>query len=257
MRIDNELTNVAQRFHITKVNKRSHDETIKWHEHTDHLAQQMFHQQEKALNNIRRSTFLKANSIFNEKRVLEHRFSEIEYSPKMQLKVNKVREVMADYIKGKRYNFIMQGRAGTGKTLLASCLINYLNQATHIPCLFIDASMYSKLALSMNERDLIKEHSRFQQVNHAIKKAQVIVLDDFGSDTDMKVDVHDANNTIQKALFDFGNMTQDKAVVITTNNTGAELSTMYNPKIISRLLTMNSNHILNFDDLSDYRIAHN
>ena len=48
-------------------------------------------------------------------------------------------------------------------------------------------------------------------------------------------------------------MIQDKGLIITTNNTLSQFKQMYNPKVVSRLLTNNPEHVLNFNGIPDHR----
>lgn len=44
-----------------------------------------------------------------------------------------------------------------------------------------------------------------------------------------------------------------KFTIVTTNNTVDELQTMYNVKLISRLIPSNPKHIIDFNGLTDFR----
>ena len=205
--------------------------------------------------------FLKKRSLCYEKSLLNSRFKNLDYSnPDFREIATKVKQVATDYQNGQRYNVILQGKAGTGKSLLACCLLNSVHDNAKKPtnCLFLDATMFADLALSQNDHQEYDKQAHYSQVLRDLKETDVLVLDDLGSEASLKCgEITQANNTVQRALFNLGTIMQHKAVVITTNNSGAEIKQMYNAKVTSRLLTNNINHVFNFDNLPDYRQSHN
>ena len=86
-----------------------------------------------------------------------------------------------------------------------------------------------------------------------IKAAEVVAIDDLGSETAMQSKTGEATQTMQDLLFRIGDMIQDKGLIITTNNTLSQFKRMYNPKVVSRLLTNNPEHVLNFNGIPDHR----
>ena len=152
----------------------------------------------------------------------------------------------------------MSGQAGAGKTMLAVCILNYLrSKQPQAKCLFISVTELADLAFSKYHKEEHDKQARYNQAFKDIEECDLLVLDDLGTESSMTVDTSESSNTVQKMLFRIGDLMQGKRLVITTNNNGDELTDMYNPKIISRLLTSNQDHILKFENVEDYRQQHN
>ena len=153
---------------------------------------------------------------------------------------------------------MLSGQAGAGKTMLAVCIMNYLrSKQPQAKCLFISVTELSELAFSQYRKEEYDQQARYNQAMKDIDECDLLVLDDLGTESSMTVDTSESSNTVQKMLFRIGDLMQGKRLVITTNNNGEELTEMYNPKIISRLLTSNQEHILKFENVEDYRQQHN
>lgn len=205
-------------------------------------------------------TFLQLRSVYNEKNVLKHIFSKVEpVSEEFKQLAVKSREIAKDYSNGAHYNVIFQGAAGTGKTMLATCILNYIqkNAVKPINCLFISVSELPELAFAKYKKEEHELQARYQQLLKDLEDTDVLLLDDLGTESSMQSITSEASQTIQDTMFKIADKMQGKAVIITTNNTGSELQAIYNQKITSRLLTTNKDHILLFNDIPDYRMQHN
>lgn len=206
---------------------------------------------------------LHRQSLFSEKNVLNHHFKEIEAPDEPTKRIAKqVRQFAGEYANGSHFNLLLMGRAGAGKTLLASCLMNYVNDHSPKPtgCLFISVPLLYDLALARSRGDDIRKREQMNHVEKAIRQAELLVLDDLGSESNMQSDfIRQASNFTQRILFEVADSRIGKMTVITTNYTGEELQNIYESKIISRLMPppTSPEHVINFDELPDRRILQN
>ena len=138
--------------------------------------------------------------------------------------------------------------------MLAVCILNGINKiTTKTTCLFISIAMLMDLELATigNFDQFTKDKAyRYEQL---IKKSDLLVLDDLGSES-VLVNNSEASNFTQKVLFRLADYRKNKPNIITTNNTSVQLRKMYNEKIVSRLLAKNSDNIVIFDG-EDRRLA--
>ena len=206
--------------------------------------------------------FLKKRSLFNQENALISEYKDIdENSPDTFRELAKRSVgVVRDFANQNMYTVILTGKAGTGKTMLTSCMLNKLNQETYLRCLFVSVPAMYDLVMSKfakdSDKNIKKKQDRLYHLMNDVKEADVIALDDLGSETSLKSEVVEANQTFQDTLFKIGEIIQTKGLIISTNNSSSDFQEMYNPKITSQLLTKNPAHIFNFpESLEDKRIA--
>lgn len=248
-----ELEQIIKRFRIKDIPKLTPEQIA---EHDRQVEERLVNQykQSKADN------FLKLRSLYNEKNVLNSSFKNVEpVSDEFKTIAQKSAQMAKEIASGQRYNIILSGTAGAGKTMLATCVLNYVSKHSTKPtnCLFLSVSELADLAYSQYNREEYERQARYHQLFKDIKDTDVLLLDDLGTESSMQANTQEAANTIQKALFRIGDLMQGKCIIITTNNTEQQLCSIYNTKIVSRLLTSNKEHILNFGNVEDYRKAHN
>lgn len=248
-----ELEQIIKRFKINDIPKLTPEQIA---EHDRQVEERLVSQykQSKADN------FLKLRSLYNEKNVLNSSFKNVEpVSDEFKAIAQKSAQMAKEIALGERYNIILSGTAGAGKTMLATCILNYVSKHSTKPtnCLFLSVSELADLAYSQYNREEYARQARYHQLFKDIKDTDVLLLDDLGTESSMQANTQEAANTIQKALFRIGDLMQGKCIIITTNNTEQQLCSIYNAKIVSRLLTSNKGHILNFGNVEDYRKAHN
>jgi len=152
---------------------------------------------------------------------------------------------------GEKHKFIFYGKPGTGKTMLAISILNKLKDK--YSCLFVDIAQFIELTKNFNdERAKLQVNSLYK----AMKNADVLVIDDLGSESSMQRSASEASTYNQRILFNIAQSRDDKTTIITTNNTGAELKRIYNPKLVSKLMYTASNNVVSFNS-SDYRLLKN
>ncbi|QEA32119.1 ATP-binding protein [Secundilactobacillus malefermentans] len=169
--------------------------------------------------------------------------------------LKKGKAISEDFKKEHFYNAVFSGKTGRGKTMLAVAIMNDLNTNANFTAdsLIVSMAMFEDLLMATLDGERINERRTLEK---RMMRADLLIWDDFGSDTSMKSDLREANDTTQKAIFRIADARQAKANIVTTNHTGDELGFMYNAKIISRLLSQNPDHIINFDKLPDRRMEH-
>lgn len=207
--------------------------------------------------------FLKDKSIYKKEGLIDKTYDDLDANsdPKFKEIARKTLGVVHDYVNGDLYNIILTGEPGAGKSLLASCMLNKINQSSDLKVFFVSIIVIKDLILSqyktMYTDDKIDKSRQLEEFRRSLEQCDVVVLDDLGSEAGMRREVSEASQSMQDELFDIGEKMEGKAVIITTNNSREEFQKMYNPKIISRLFTANPDHVFNFNGISDYRIKHN
>lgn len=144
-------------------------------------------------------------------------------------------------------------------------------------------SDYGKSRLYVNTMELANwfeqrfEYPEFRQKIHDLKKVitgikdglggwtrppvDILILDDLGTEGGMRGDrTTNVRKDLQEWLYQITNSRIDLnknqltgSTIVTTNNTGEELYSMFNEKLISRLIPKNDKFVLNFSGLDDIR----
>lgn len=170
----------------------------------------------------------------------------------------------------KPFNVMFEGSPGTGKTSLAIAMIDYVRHhgyrwgyikhpdgaekyKRYVDVLFLATDEMLKLVYHSMDGDG-QARNQLQRVVKFAKAADVLILDDFGTEGGMKGTIRPVHKTMQELMYDINNARFGKKyTIITTNNTVEELRAMYNVKLISRLIPTNGEHTLNFNGLTDVR----
>lgn len=170
----------------------------------------------------------------------------------------------------KPFNVMLEGSPGTGKTSLAIAMIDYIRHhgyrwgyikhpdgaekyKRYVDVLFLATDEMLELVYHSMDGDG-QARNQLQQVVEFAKAADVLILDDFGTEGGMKGTIRPVHKTMQELMYDINNARFGKKyTIITTNNTVEELRAMYNVKLISRLIPTNADHTLNFNGLTDVR----
>lgn len=148
---------------------------------------------------------------------------------------------------GERHKFVFYGKPGTGKTMLSISILNKLKNK--YSCLFVDIAMFIELTKNFkDERAKLQVNSLYK----AMSNADVLVIDDLGSESSMQRNATEASTYNQRVLFNIAQSRDDKTTIITTNNSGSELKQIYNQKLISKLMNTEGKNVISFDS-EDYR----
>ncbi|WP_413628261.1 ATP-binding protein [Fructilactobacillus vespulae] len=165
----------------------------------------------------------------------------------------KAKQIANRYLnKDYKGNAILVGKAGTGKTHLAYSLLKYVNENSEQKqaCLFIDFNeLLSKIKSNFKTPSTMWQEGTMLD---NIGEADLVVLDDLGSEASFKAMNNESSEWNQRFLFNILN--RRNRTIITTNLSGAELKEVYNPKIVSRINKGIKNNVVVFtDDMKDQR----
>lgn len=120
--------------------------------------------------------------------------------------------------------------------MLAVSILNGLNGLdTTTSFYFLSFAMFVNNSQMAFKDEYLKRDN--YKVEECVKNCDVLVIDDLGSESSLQSKTSEASNYAQKILFRFADYRKNKTNIITTNNSGAELQHLYDPKIISRLMT--------------------
>lgn len=157
-------------------------------------------------------------------------------------------ELMKD--RKKPMHVIFYGTPGEGKTHLAMSILNAVNEHADPPqsCLFVDVNeLFNRIRDSFNNPNQL--WSKEYAINK-LKGVDLLVIDDLGSESAMKLDGSEANNFIQETL---KKVLEQQRCIITTNLTSRQLKQVYNPKIVSRLFANSRGYAIDFSGIKDKR----
>lgn len=162
------------------------------------------------------------------------------------------RMIAGEYFRNPAANFntLFYGLPGSGKTHLAMSILKAVNDNAEPPqkCLFINMeTLFTKIKSSFNNPSALWTEDYAIRL---ITDADLVVLDDLGSESAMR-DQSEATEFTQRILK--GILNKQKRIIVTTNLTNQQLSHVYNPKIVSRLLRGSKGHTINFTKIRDKR----
>lgn len=190
-------------------------------------------------------------------------FSFTNWNPAMQTDSHKAREIgvkafrLAKQMMNGSENVIMFGPKGSGKTSLALAMLTNLRKSGKSGMFVATAELAMMMTLQYDAPDVRR---RIGEIERSMKEADVLVLDDFGTEGGMKLDIKPVRRDMQELMYRVANARLDfkenrprLSTIITTNNEMDELESMYNSKLISRLIPKSKECTLNFEYLKDVR----
>lgn len=157
------------------------------------------------------------------------------------------RHIAGDYLDpDTKYNTVLTGLPGRGKSHLALSMLKAVNEHSQKPmaCLFVSVSKLMQLIRSSFDYP----DSKYTE-GGAIEmcaNADLLVLDDLGSEASFKKQTSEASEFVQRVLF--GILNQRNRTIITTNLQSNQLADIYNPKLLSRMYKGVNGHIIKFTE---------
>ncbi|WP_149315789.1 ATP-binding protein [Lentilactobacillus buchneri] len=165
--------------------------------------------------------------------------------------------LLAKQLKNHDFNVVLAGDRGVGKTSLALAMMDYLMQAGR-SAMFVSTAELLRMVNDKYTDDGIK--TRLESISSAMKRVDVLILDDFGTEGGMTGNIKGVHKDLQDLMYQVSNARVDfeknqakGATIITTNNDIQQLKQMYESKFIDRVYPKNPEHQLLFDKMEGVR----
>ncbi len=155
--------------------------------------------------------------------------------------------IAADYVdRDKHFNTLLTGVPGVGKSHLAMSILKEVNRSfdPEGSCLFVSISDVLRLVKDSfkNPDSKYTEHNMIE----LLTKVDLLVIDDFGSESSFQKAGTESSEYNQKFLFNV--LDARTRTIVTTNLNSDEMRKIYNPKIISRLFRGVEGNIIKFTE---------
>ena len=196
----------------------------------------------------------------------EMNFEFSEWKPQLQSNPQEARAIgikafrLAKQLSSKSFNVFMNGQPGVGKTSLALAMMSEANKQG-LSTMFVSTTILQRLFMDKYDDETIAEH--LINIIRAMKEADVLVLDDFGTEGGSLTSIEKGSRVhldLQRRMYEIANARWDEKnnqprghTIITTNNFEKELNKIYDPKVISRLIPKQSEYRIGFNDMEDVR----
>lgn len=163
------------------------------------------------------------------------------------------RHIAGEYLKGAKYNTILTGKAGTGKSHLAMAMLKAVNEHSkpYKRCLFVSVGDWlSQIKASYSDKTRPSEASLIE----LLTDADVLVIDDLGAESGSISDYGRVTDNTSRLLFSVMNARRGKPTIITTNLTSEQMQTMYDQRLMSRMVSGTAGHVINLQRTADKRL---
>lgn len=187
--------------------------------------------------------YMNKYSIYATAKVFNNKFSNFEVSTVEQRKIYETARKLANEMTSKPVHALLLGSTGRGKTHIATAMMYQIQGKTdygkkvifyHFPALIAD------IKKGMGQEDIRK---KVDESLEEMKGSDLVIIDDLGAERD--------SDFTSSIIDDIMQYCEDKAMIVTTNLTGTELTEKYKERFMSRL-GKNGNSIV-FKNIADHR----
>ncbi|WP_336974938.1 ATP-binding protein [Bacillus thuringiensis] len=143
------------------------------------------------------------------------------------------KRALEDYLDDVRFNLILVGKVGAGKSHLAYSIAHEMNENSTGTVLYVSVSeLFDYIRSTFNGQSEESEHS----IVNLLVSADLLVIDDLGAELgDMDAADPKATAFVNRVLFKVFDGRQGKKTIVTTNLTGEAVMKAYDERITSRM----------------------
>ena len=231
----------------------SREEFAEFHKNNELALNEKWRKDQQQL----KSKFCYRNSIWSGGEEIKFKFSDWDVNrqsnPQAAHAIAKQAYTLATELLTDSFNVTMYGKSGTGKTSLAIAMLTKIHEESDKSIMIVSTAELSSLLADQYTYQKTKE--KLDDLKRALTEVDVLLLDDFGTEGGIISDLKPVRRDLQNYLYQVANgrFQGKKTTIITTNNVDKHFVQMYDPKIISRLVTKNKDHRILFNDMEDVR----
>ena len=153
------------------------------------------------------------------------------------------------------------GKTGTGKTHLAVGVAGEMMRLSNYSktAMFISYTEYYSLVQSMYQ---VQEAARTieLEIMNEIKKADLVILDDLGAELGDIGDSRKPTDNNIKMLTRILDAREEKNLIVTSNLTGKDISTLYGERVMSKIrnnlkTNTGNDRVIKLKNIDDYRVG--
>jgi DNA replication protein DnaC len=196
-------------------------------------------------NKKRRLTNLFKQSKLGE-RFIESNFDKIIINNNNKLVVSNIKSFAENFIENKDKSFLIYSHSGTGKTLMASAVANYLIKKYKSAIFCKVPELLGQITNSYNNGEVTE-----QKILNGLRECDLLILDDLGAESH-KYSGDWASQKIYQIID--SRYTDKKSIIFTTNFDLYQLRTMIGDRSFSRIIEMTKNNVFSLEAEKDWRL---
>ncbi|PEP31834.1 hypothetical protein CN575_21090 [Bacillus wiedmannii] len=143
------------------------------------------------------------------------------------------KKALTDYLNDIRFNLILVGKVGAGKSHIAYSIAHEMNEQSSDKVMYVTSSeLFDYIRSTFNTQSCETEHS----ITNMLISMDLLVIDDLGAELgDMDINDLKATAFVNRVLFKLFDGRQGKKTIITTNLTGEAIIKAYDERVTSRM----------------------